>query len=64
MQTLSQQQISQVSGGEGLVAAIHRNEWNNIGVPLVNTAIIVYNLAKPAKPVPLIKPIPKPTKKK
>ena len=59
MKVLSKQEISQVSGGENLIDAIHRAEWNNYGVPLANAAIFAYNLFATTK-VAYLKPIPKP----
>ncbi len=44
MKTLNKAEISQVSGGESLIDAIHRAEWNSYGVPLVNAGIFAYNL--------------------
>lgn len=44
MKVLSKQEISQVSGGESLIDAIHRAEWNAYGVPLANAAIFAWNL--------------------
>lgn len=57
MKVLSKQEISQVSGGESLIDAIHRYEWNSYGVPLANAAIFAYNATTK---VAYLKPIPKP----
>jgi len=59
MRVLNQQEVSNVSGGESLIDAIHRNEWNNYGVPLVNAGIFVINLFSTTK-IAYVKPIPKP----
>lgn len=44
MKELTKSQIEAVSGGESLIDAIHRNEWNSYGVPLINAGIYVYNM--------------------
>lgn len=44
MKVLDQAQVSAVSGGESLIDAIHRYEWNSYGVPLTNAGIYAYNL--------------------
>lgn len=59
MKVLSKQEISQVSGGESLIDAIHRYEWNSYGVPLANAAIFAWNLFATTK-VPYLQPLPKP----
>lgn len=59
MRVLNQKEVSDVSGGESLIDAIHRAEWNNYGVPLVNAGIFVINLFSTNK-IAYVKPIPKP----
>lgn len=59
MRQLSNQEVSAVSGGENLIDAIHRAEWNNYGVPLVNAAIFAYNLFATTK-IAYVQPKPKP----
>jgi hypothetical protein len=59
MRVLNQQEVSNVSGGESLIDAIHRAEWNNYGVPLVNAGIFAINLFS-TKKIAYVKPIPKP----
>lgn len=44
MKVLSKQEISEVSGGESLIDAIHRAEYNSYGVPLINAGIFALNL--------------------
>ena len=59
MQTLSQQQVQQVSGGAldpelglfkptgiKLIDAIHKNEWNTYGRPLYNTFAVLLGFPK------------------
>lgn len=59
MKVLNQQEVSNVSGGESLIDAIHRNEWNSYGLPLANAAIFAYNLFATTK-VPYLQKLPKP----
>lgn len=59
MKTLNREEISQVSGGESLIDAIHRAEWNSYGVPLVNMGIFAYNLFATTK-LPYAQKVPKP----
>lgn len=49
MKTLNREEISQVSGGESLIDAIHRAEYNAYGVPLINAGIYVINLFSTTK---------------
>lgn len=49
MKVLSTQEVSQVSGGESLIDAIHRAEYNSYGVPLINAGIYVINLFSTTK---------------
>ncbi|MBA4111708.1 MAG: hypothetical protein C0487_19170 [Leptothrix sp. (in: Bacteria)] len=49
MKVLSTQEVSQVSGGESLIDAIHRAEYNAYGVPLINAGIYVINLFSTTK---------------
>ncbi|MGH6649146.1 hypothetical protein [Aquabacterium sp.] len=49
MKVLSQQEVSQVSGGESLIDAIHRAEYNSYGVPLINAGIFAINLFSTTK---------------
>lgn len=49
MKVLNTQEVSQVSGGESLIDAIHRAEYNAYGVPLINAGIYVINLFSPTK---------------
>lgn len=44
MKTLSQQEVSQVSGGDNIIAKIHRLEWNSYGLPLYNAGVFAVNL--------------------
>jgi hypothetical protein len=60
MKVLSQTQVKQVSGGESLIDAIHRNEWNSYGVPLINGGIFAWNLLVPTAKLPYVKKIAKP----
>jgi hypothetical protein len=43
MRVLNKEEVSNVSGGENLIDAIHRAEWNSYGVPLVNAGIFAMN---------------------
>jgi len=61
MRVLNKQEVSNVGGGESLIDAIHRNEWNSYGVPLINGGIFAINLFSTTK-IAYVKPIPKPTK--
>lgn len=49
MKVLSNQEVSQVSGGESLIDAIHRAEYNTYGVPLINAGIFAINLFSTTK---------------
>ena len=60
MKTLNNEQISQVSGGESLIDAIHRNEWNSYGVPLINAGIFAWNLLSPTAKLAYLQKVPKP----
>ena len=59
MKVLSPQEVSQVSGGESIIDAIHRAEYNAYGVPLINAGIYVINLFSTTKlPYVTKKPAP------
>ncbi|RZI86806.1 MAG: hypothetical protein EOP38_00480 [Rubrivivax sp.] len=49
MKVLNSQEISQVSGGESIIDAIHRAEYNSYGVPLINAGIFAINLFSTTK---------------
>lgn len=59
MKNLNEEQIQAVSGGESLIDAIHRYEWNSYGVPLVNAGIYAYNLFSETK-LEYVEPTPAP----
>lgn len=59
MKVLSQQEVSQVSGGESIIDAIHRAEYNSYGVPLINAGIYVINLFSTTK-IPYVTKKPAP----
>jgi hypothetical protein len=59
MKNLNEEQIQAVSGGESLIDAIHRYEWNSYGVPLVNAGIYAYNLFAETK-LEYVEKTPKP----
>lgn len=59
MKVLNKQEVSAVSGGESIIDAIHRYEWNSYGVPLVNAGIFAYNLFATTK-LPYVQKLPKP----
>jgi hypothetical protein len=59
MKVLNKQEVSSVSGGESLIDAIHRNEWNSYGLPLANAAIFAYNLFATTK-LPYLQKLEKP----
>lgn len=43
MRVLNKEEVSNVSGGESLIDAIHRAEYNSYGVPLINGGIFALN---------------------
>jgi hypothetical protein len=55
MKTLSQSDVQKVSGGANLIDQIHQAEWKAYGKPLVNGAIVAWNLLYPTKAIPLLK---------
>jgi hypothetical protein len=59
MKKLTEEQIQEVSGGESLIDAIHRYEWNSYGVLLTNAAIYAYNMFAET-PVDYVEKIPAP----
>lgn len=54
MKTLNDTEVRAVSGGENLIDAIHRNEWNSYGVPLINAGIFAWNLLAPTAKLPYV----------